>query len=426
MHVNPRLIPVLLVLFLSVLPVNNLCARDTLYQVGTESLTFTYPFEASGPPEAVVAYNLFYPADRTPGQRYPLVLLTHGFARTPASHAVQAWYLAQRGFVVATPQMVSLLGGVPAQLVNIGIHLDLIRKILSDDAQPGNPNRSMIDAQRIGMAGFSAGGGIAFEAAWESQFRPNPTAPVPVRALFLLDAVPYFRATFKAATFAPAIPILSLRAEPSPCNAFANVVAPLQQLPFPARDIRVLGASHCDGENPSDVFCGLVCGLSTTSRQAWFLELMHLFFRDQLAAEVIAGEEAGLDQRIAEGESEGALASRILGASLVDLEVNGKDPAGGIVSTNGPVRLTLDLAAGGESRELDWYFVVFTGNQTLYGGPNGFSTTPQVLIRAAPVNVSRLTLWDLALPPGGSVVFYFALADGSEIVSLDAIAATRP
>lgn len=65
-----------------------------------------------------MAYDLFIPqADPVlPPPPWPAVVLRHGFARNRTRQRENAMYLAQRGIVVLTPDMASLLGGEAAQL----------------------------------------------------------------------------------------------------------------------------------------------------------------------------------------------------------------------------------------------------------------------------------------------------------------------
>ena len=202
-------------------------------------------------------------------------------------------YLAQRGIVVLTPDLAGLLGGEAAQLNCIADLVDDVawlaqRSTSSDDALSG-----LVDPARIGLAGHSAGGAISFEAAIDAQ---NTTTPV--AAVALLDAVPWDRTIARAAGF-PAIPFASWRSEPGPCNADGSVRSLLSGLPFPTEDVLIVGGTHCDPENPSDVLCSLACCGSAAGRQALYQQFLYLFVRDALQAPPVPGEpekyEAALD-----------------------------------------------------------------------------------------------------------------------------------
>jgi hypothetical protein len=53
---------------------------------------------------------------------------------------------------------------------------------------------------------------------------------------------------------------------------------------FAAEDVRVVGGTHCDPENPTDFLCRWACGGSSGLRRYLYLRLMTLFFQDALNA----------------------------------------------------------------------------------------------------------------------------------------------
>jgi poly(3-hydroxybutyrate) depolymerase len=249
----------------------------------------------------VVRYDLFIPQPdpALPSPPWPAVVLSHGFARNRTYQRDNAMYLAERGVVVLTPDTASLLGGEAAQLQCIA---DLVgdvawlaeRSATSDDALAG-----LVDPARIGLAGHSAGGAISFEAAIDAQ-----NTPTPVAAVCLLDAVPWDRTIARAADF-PSLPFASWRSEPAACNADGAVRLVLSDLPFPTEDVRIVGATHCDPENPSDALCALACGGSTAERQSLYQQFLYLFVRDALQAPPVPSEparySAALDETAAQG-----------------------------------------------------------------------------------------------------------------------------
>jgi pimeloyl-ACP methyl ester carboxylesterase len=227
----------------------------------------------------VVAYSLYIPQAKPelPAPPWPAVVLNHGFSRTKKTQANNANYLAQRGFVVLTPNQVGL-GGFVARETNITVTLDHLDWIRRRSTTPGDPLDGLVDPRRLGLAGHSAGGALSFEAAARSQ-----TSDLPVSALFLLDAVPW-RSTLEAAPGMAPIALGSLRSEPSPCNAQGAVRDLLDALMFAAEDVRVVGGTHCDPENPTDLPCRWACGGSSGLRRYLYLRLMTLFFQDALNA----------------------------------------------------------------------------------------------------------------------------------------------
>jgi len=224
-----------------------------------------------------VAYALYLPvpSERQPKPPYAAVILTHGFSRSYLVHEGNARYLAERGIVVLTPNMSSLLAGRSAQERNARNTADHVAWLARRSASPGDRVHGMVDPTRIGLAGHSAGGAVSLQAAVLSQ-----AGPYPVAALCLLDAVPW-HATLQAAVDLKPIPILSLRAEPSAFNAWGSVQKLVDAVPFPISDVRIRGTSHADPENPSTTAARIVVGLSA-ERQAIFTRLMYLFFQDAL------------------------------------------------------------------------------------------------------------------------------------------------
>jgi dienelactone hydrolase len=245
-----------------------------LYEVSVESDT------RPAPTGARVAYDVFIPrpAADLPGPPFPAVILTHGFARDRTFHRDNALYMAQRGIVVLTPDMVSLLGGDASQSANIAILSDHVRWLAERSTAAGDPLAGILDARRIGLAGHSAGGAVSFEAAVKTQ-----EGPTSVAAVCLLDAVPWDRTLDQAVDFKP-LPLASLRSEPGPWNLNGRVLDLLNRLAFNVEDVRVVGSTHCDPENPTDLLGQLACGPSTEERRAIYQRLMYLFFRDTLKA----------------------------------------------------------------------------------------------------------------------------------------------
>jgi pimeloyl-ACP methyl ester carboxylesterase len=224
-----------------------------------------------------VDYSLFVPeeAHDLPRPPWPVVLLHHGFARSPQVFANTALRMARRGFIVMTPDQAGL-GGIGTREENIAVTLDHLAWLRERGRTPGDPLDGLVDPHRMALAGHSAGGAVSFEAAVRSQ-----TTEAPVAALFLLDAVPW-RSTLEAAPELAPIPFGSLRAEPSSCNAQGSVRDLLAELPFCAEDVLVVGATHCDPENPTDLLCRVICGGSSGFKRYLFFRLMTSFFQEAL------------------------------------------------------------------------------------------------------------------------------------------------
>ncbi|MGF1640455.1 MAG: alpha/beta hydrolase family protein [Rhodospirillales bacterium] len=241
-----------------------------------------------------VDYLLFVPHPAAEAARLsvPAVVLTHGFARDYGRHVDTAVFLAERGIAVMTPNMVSIAGLLLPQRRNIRNTADHARWLAARSADPQDPLYGVIDGTRIALAGHSAGGAISSEAALELQ-DDGPAAA----ALVLLDAVPYPRTVRSARSLSP-LPILSLRAEPAACNAFDAVSDLVDAIPFAIEDLRVVGATHCDPEGPSDVTCALACGGRDPVRAETFRTVMYRFLAANLAIPATETEDAAYERAV--------------------------------------------------------------------------------------------------------------------------------
>ena len=105
--------------------------------------------------------------------------------------------------------------------------------------------------RRVVYGGFSAGGLSALAAAWAD------TDAVGVLALDLVDD----RGLGAGLARTLEVPLVGLRGDPAPCNAWSNGLAAYRASPN-ARVTPVPGAGHCDFESPTDWRCGAVCGAS--------------------------------------------------------------------------------------------------------------------------------------------------------------------
>jgi pimeloyl-ACP methyl ester carboxylesterase len=254
-------------------------------------------------------YTLFVPQPREnlPPPPWPGVVLTHGFARDKGYHQYNARYLASRGMVVLTPDMATLLTGETGQIRNISNLVDHVRWLVARAELEGDRLRGVLDKNRIGLAGHSAGGAVTFEAAVRAQ-----QSETPVQAVCLLDAVPWERTLRQAGEF-PSIALASFRSEPSACNANGNVRSLLARLPFPVDDVRIVGANHCAPENPSDELCILVCGADKKGPRALYQRLLYLFMRDALDAPRFDTDEETLQQALVRLEGDGRVVRTMRG-----------------------------------------------------------------------------------------------------------------
>ncbi len=294
------------VLFVIVLVLSSGCAPPrTLPDAAAEALSplFDVAVETGRRPETAgdgVAYDLYVPraAASLPAPPWPAVVLAHGFARGRERHANTARFLAERGVVVLAADLFSLLGGERAREANVAGTRGHVEWLRTRGATPGDPLFGLVDPERMALAGFSAGGAVAFEAA---------ATGARVRALVLLDAVPWKR-TIAAARQMPATRLLSLRSEPSGCNAQGSVRELLASLPFESDDVRIAGASHCDAEDPTDGTCRLFCGGTSEEARAAYWRLVHLFLEEALDASPLGDSPGTFVEALRRGVEDGSLA----------------------------------------------------------------------------------------------------------------------
>lgn len=200
-------------------------------------------------PAGRVVYDLFFPdAD---GPR-PLVVIVHGFSRTKANMRNWGQHVAALGYVAAVPTLPTLADhrrnarAVP-QLVTF--------------LTQQHPDR--IEAERVGLMGFSAGGLSTFLAAAD-----DPR----VRVWIGLDPVDRRGWTQQAAARLTARATI-LMAEPSPCNANGNARDLAAVLGDRAELHRVPGSTHADPEWPTDTLAEWACGKSDEARRQQFVDL---------------------------------------------------------------------------------------------------------------------------------------------------------
>ena len=393
----------------------SLTAEAALFPVAVESATRR---TAGGD---TIAYDLYVPqpGPGLPAPPWPSVVLNHGFARDKRYHAQNARFLAERGIVTLVPNLVSLLGGEGAQLRNIANTVDHMAWLRARSAAPGDSLRGLVDPRRVGLAGHSAGGAVAFEAAWEQE----RSMGIPASALVLLDAVPWTRTLARAAGLGPLFAV-NLRAEPSACNAFGSNLGLLDAVSFPVDDVRLAGTNHCDPESPSDFLCALACGAATPRGTSLYQELLYLFLRDALQAPAVV-PGPGFRERVAALEAQGEVVRESYGpAASLRLKVNGQDPPSGAVAAPGWLRLSLDVVAPGHGPAVDWYLAAVAGETVLWFTATGLSATPAPAYRGPAVPVADAVLIDAPLAPGSVVSFVVALVDGTQLVASDVVTAS--
>ncbi|GGA85629.1 dienelactone hydrolase [Brucella endophytica] len=210
------------------------------------------------------------------GQRFPVVLFSHGRGGSPLSHRDLEASLAREGFVVVAPAHLGDTVGQPraknqAQILRARPRqaLEALNAVLADSRFAEH-----VDPQRIGMIGYSAGGYTALALAgarpdfaavaaycggegqgdigscgpandndpdavkqlgsWQPQAEPR------LKALVLMDPLSFIFS--KASLAAIKIPVLLLRPEDDAyMSAVPNALALAKDLPTPPEQIVVPG-----------------------------------------------------------------------------------------------------------------------------------------------------------------------------------------
>jgi hypothetical protein len=249
---------------------NSVSASQHLYEVEVER---GQRRTASGTKRSYTLY-LPKPTADLPKPPYALLVMAHGFFMSGNQQSNNAEYFAQRGFVVLSPNLTRVLWGDKNRLHNIKDVLDQINWVIRQSKNKKSPLYGLIDPERVGMAGNSSGGAVSLELVIQAQ-----KAKVPIHAMCSMDGAPWDRSFSYMPKLTP-LKILSLRAEPSICNEHARILNFFRSMSFPFDDIKIIGARHCDAENPTTIGCMCICGRSRSEYRAIFQLFTYLFFRD--------------------------------------------------------------------------------------------------------------------------------------------------
>ena len=169
----------------------------------------------------------------------PLVIVAHGFSRGRRNMAGWGRFLAEQDVIALVPD----LPHFSDHQQNARFLVDLVGGL--QDVEGLEDWRET----RVGLMGFSAGGLATLLAA----------AELPELDVWIgLDPVDRDELGLTAAPRVSS-PAWVLLADPSSCNAQGNAAAWTASLPH-AQTVRIQGASHVDGENPTDWLAGWICG----------------------------------------------------------------------------------------------------------------------------------------------------------------------
>ena len=192
--------------------------------------------------EASFDCDLYLPRRVKPA---PLVVVAHGFSRSRSSMADWGRYLSRNGFAVAVPTLPAWSDHARNGRA-INEMVDWLR---------GHPEfTALVDADRVVLAGFSAGGLATLLAA-----------AVSPRVCLWIGLDPVDRKGQGAAVAAGLeCPSLILRAEPHAANAHGNAEKICGGSESKHTCLLVLGATHTDAEWPTDRMAEWVASLECT------------------------------------------------------------------------------------------------------------------------------------------------------------------
>jgi acetyl esterase/lipase len=246
---------------------------------------------------ATRSYTLYVPqsAAAATTTRFPVVIFLHGFFMSGTQHSKHAEYLAERGIAVFLPNLTRVLWGDKNRVRNVKDVIDQINWLRHQAKSKSSPIYANINPECLGIAGNSSGGAVCLELLIRAQ-----KAKIPVQSMCSMDGVAWDRSFDEMP-----------RAEPSICNEHARILQFLAKASFPSDDVRLIGARHCDAENPTTFRCQCICGRSREKFRLLFQELTYLYFRDTLDAGKIDSTGGTFVEMVKSLEKEGRATSQL-------------------------------------------------------------------------------------------------------------------
>ena len=192
-----------------------------------------------------VHVDVFLPGAEPPNG---VAILAHGFARDRSRHRALGEALASAGVIAVVPDLPHVV-----DYWRYGSALAELAKELETGALGLPP----VERSRVVLIGTSAGGVASLLAA----------AELPGLAGWIgLDPVDRTGTAVHAAAQLTS-PAVVLLAEPSGCNLFGSGRSIARAVPWLLRSTKLQGASHCDFESPTNKFCKVMCGGSSSQMQ---------------------------------------------------------------------------------------------------------------------------------------------------------------
>jgi dienelactone hydrolase len=277
---NPQLLAVLAVLRLSsvaLLYCAAAMAQPAPFPVHTE------PTELDG---HAVQVDVYRAAD---GATDAVAIVAHGFTRTRARHRDLGRALAAAGITAVIPDL-------PYVLDHWGNGDAVVA--LAHQLEAGALGLPPVQRSRLLLIGTSAGGLATVLAA----------ARLPGLGGWIgLDPVDRTGTGIRAASQLGA-PAVVLLAEPSGCNLYGSGRSIADALPNLLRSTLLRGASHCDFEGPTNRFCRVICGESSSAMHTLAqeetvnaaIEMLHLPDREPAPGLAASPHPAGVGRSVAD------------------------------------------------------------------------------------------------------------------------------
>jgi dienelactone hydrolase len=177
-----------------------------------------------------------------------VAILAHGFARDRSRHRALGEALAAAGVIAVIPDLPHIVD----YWRNGSALVELAKELES-----GVLGLPPVERSRVVLIGTSAGGVATLLAA----------SDLPGLAGWIgLDPVDRTGTAVHAASQLTS-PAVVLLAEPSGCNLFGSGRSIARAVPWLLRSTMLHGASHCDFEGPTNKFCKVMCGGSSSQMQ---------------------------------------------------------------------------------------------------------------------------------------------------------------
>jgi hypothetical protein len=111
---------------------------------------------------------------------------------------------------------------------------------------------------------------------------------------------------------------------------------------------------------------------------------------------------------------------------VITLKINGLHPTPPVVTTSGPVNLTLSVSPTTYTAALDWYWAAVINGNLFWITSSGVSTVPAPFLHSVPLVLTDVPLLSLTLPRNSSFTSVMFMLNGGAVVASDFISAQVP